>query len=164
MSLALLAVGGVMILAVWLTHRRGSALALRTKQGRRKVRDAVRGDIDELTSEIEKVAQHLSEQLDDRCARLEKLIGQADRRINELETLIEDQNSPAPVPKQRLRRPVDSKISIAVGGPPEPAEPQDPLAKSVYALADHGLAPNEIADKLHEHIGKVELILALRNP
>lgn len=38
----------------------------------------------------------------------------------------------------------------------------DPLSRRVYGLADEGLAPPEIARKLDEQIGKVELILALR--
>ena len=41
-------------------------------------------------------------------------------------------------------------------------EPVDPLAKSVYSFADQGLDPAAIAAKLNEHVGKIELILALR--
>lgn len=40
--------------------------------------------------------------------------------------------------------------------------PVDPIAAEVHRLADEGLAANDIAAKLSEHIGKVELILALR--
>lgn len=40
--------------------------------------------------------------------------------------------------------------------------PTDPLADSVYQLADDGLGPEQIARQLDEHVGKVELILALR--
>jgi hypothetical protein len=41
--------------------------------------------------------------------------------------------------------------------------PDDPLARQVYQLADTGLAPADIAQKIGEHVGKVELILALRS-
>jgi len=36
------------------------------------------------------------------------------------------------------------------------------FGESVYALADAGSSSDEIARQLDEHIGKVELILALR--
>ena len=38
----------------------------------------------------------------------------------------------------------------------------DPITREVYELADAGHAPVEIARKLGQHTGKVELILALR--
>lgn len=40
---------------------------------------------------------------------------------------------------------------------------QDTLTRSIYALADAGSDPLEIAKQLDEHVGKVELILALRS-
>lgn len=39
----------------------------------------------------------------------------------------------------------------------------DPLTAEVYRLADHGATPQEIAARLDQHPGKVELILALRS-
>lgn len=46
----------------------------------------------------------------------------------------------------------------------EPHAPScaDPMANRVYELADSGLSSVEIASALHEHTGKIELILALR--
>jgi hypothetical protein len=38
----------------------------------------------------------------------------------------------------------------------------DPVTRRVYGLADQGLTPVEIAGRLEEQVGKVELILALR--
>jgi hypothetical protein len=47
--------------------------------------------------------------------------------------------------------------------PPAPGEePVDPVTRCVYELADKGLEPMAIARQLDQHIGKVELILALR--
>ncbi|MBL1219046.1 MAG: hypothetical protein D8M59_16325 [Planctomycetes bacterium] len=40
----------------------------------------------------------------------------------------------------------------------------DPLTSSVYELADRGRSPIEIARELDEQVGKVQLILALRQP
>ena len=40
--------------------------------------------------------------------------------------------------------------------------PEDDLTRNVYRLADAGHDPVAIAQQLNEHVGKVELILALR--
>ena len=66
--------------------------------------------------------------------RLEELIAQADQRI---ETLRDLTSSPA--------------VSAT-----------NPLARRIYQLADSGRDSAQIAQELEEHIGKVELILALR--
>lgn len=55
--------------------------------------------------------------------------------------------------------------SAAPRGTPAPAEraaPIDPLVRSVHELADEGLDAREIARRLDEQVGKVDLILALR--
>jgi hypothetical protein len=49
--------------------------------------------------------------------------------------------------------------------PPPPAQAgraTDPLTRQIYELADEGQTPVEIARRLDEQVGKVELILALR--
>lgn len=38
----------------------------------------------------------------------------------------------------------------------------EPLARQIYALSDQGFTPTDIASRLGQHTGKVELILALR--
>ena len=57
-----------------------------------------------------------------------------------------------------------SASSAAARGASEAATPptDDPLTRSVYALADEGHDAQAIAARLREHTGKVELILALR--
>lgn len=45
----------------------------------------------------------------------------------------------------------------------EPGLPDDPLARKVYTLADSGQDASQIARHLNEHVGKIELILALRH-
>jgi len=44
----------------------------------------------------------------------------------------------------------------------DPEASKDALRRRVYALADQGQGPEAIARELQEHVGKVELILALR--
>lgn len=57
-----------------------------------------------------------------------------------------------------------SASSAAARGASEAATPptDDPLTRSVYALADEGHDAQAIAARLREHTGKVELMLALR--
>lgn len=84
--------------------------------------------------------------LERRLERLEKLLEQTDERMTRLER---PPAAIAPAP-----RTMDLK--------PGAGDPSDPLTLSVYALADRGHEPLDIARQLDEQVGKVELILALR--
>ena len=77
-------------------------------------------------------------ELGDLTRRLEELIVAADQRIEELRGLTEGGKD--------AKRQADT----------------DPLARKIYKLADAGRDPAQIAQELDEHIGKVELVLALR--
>lgn len=109
-------------------------------------------DLRSLTAEVEQMAQRLSRRLDQQSQRLEQLIQQADQRIAQLQAISPAASSAAPMP------PLASALRPQAGSPAA-----DPLSQSIYALADQGLSSQEIACRLHEHTGKVELILALRN-
>jgi hypothetical protein len=50
----------------------------------------------------------------------------------------------------------------ATGVATRSSELDDPVARSIYRLADQGASAMDISRKLNEHLGKVELILALR--
>jgi hypothetical protein len=91
-----------------------------------------------VVGDAEELLQLLAEQADQHAVRLERLIADADRRIKRLEQL-----AAAPTPRQF----------------PEYA---DPLNQQVYSLSDEGMPPVEIARRLEQQTGKVELILALR--
>lgn len=93
------------------------------------------------------LAQRLAAQLDGKAARLERLIADADDRLRRLErALAAAEQAPAPM---------NGQSAAAAAG-------DDPMLRKVYALADEGLPPVEIARRLGQHTGKVELILALR--
>jgi hypothetical protein len=77
-------------------------------------------------------------ELDELTRKLEVLLEEADTKIEQLRTLT-------------AANPIDV-----------PEQPADPVVRRVYELSDAGRAPAEIARELDEHIGKVELILALR--
>lgn len=50
----------------------------------------------------------------------------------------------------------------SAGARPKEHAGTDPTYRRIYALADEGLTPVDIARRLNQHRGKVELILALR--
>ena len=49
------------------------------------------------------------------------------------------------------------------GATDEQTDPDEALTQSIYQMADQGAKPMDIAKQLNEHLGKVELILALRD-
>ncbi len=98
---------------------------------------------------LEDTARRLSAQLDNKSRRLEKLIDDADRRIATLGL----RTAPAATaPTAAAHAPPRSN-----GGPAN-----DALTQNVYELSDAGRSSLEIAQRLDEQVGKIELILALR--
>jgi len=108
-------------------------------------------DLEAVMVEVEQLARRFSSQLDAKSVQLEKLIREADERISQLEQLPALETSPEVFP---------ANLKPQVSPPPE--TPEYPLTQWVYRLADQGHNPADIAQKLDEHVGKVELILALR--
>lgn len=100
----------------------------------------MRQDLESLMVEIEQLARRFSTQLDAKSMQLEKLMREADEKIAKLEGL------PKPTSQD----------------PPPAAPVEDELTRNVYRLADAGHDAGAIAQQLGEHVGKVELILALR--
>ncbi|MFM9959012.1 MAG: hypothetical protein ACKVZJ_13155 [Phycisphaerales bacterium] len=105
---------------------------------------------------------------------LAQLVREADARIRELRTLKAELRSLGVTPAQREqhtndRQPVEpanefdsSPISPReTPASPDALAPADPLAHRIVELARAGKTPVEIAGELHEHTGKIELILAL---
>jgi DNA repair exonuclease SbcCD ATPase subunit len=112
----------------------------------------MRGDLEQVMVEVEQLARRFGAQLDAKSTQLNQLIEQADRRIAELKRL-EDRAAPAAPPP--------TQVADELREPLEPESESD-LAQSVYRLADAGNDAIEIARSLNEHVGKIELILALR--
>ncbi len=130
---------------------------------RLKQQRGMRGDLEELMVEIEQMSKRLAAQLDAKTIHLERLIAEADRRIAQLNALAgasaspPDEMFPAARTEPTSAAPVDEPTSAA-----PPQEPEDRTTASVYHLADQGMDPVAIARELNEHVGKIELILALR--
>lgn len=144
-------------------RRQQPSLTPHEKVERIKQTHGMKNDLRDMMVELEDLTRRFSAQLDAKAVRLERLIDEADQRIARLE------NGEAGGGRGGERR--SSKVAAAAGeaSPPpteeeEPAEATDPLTQSVYELADAGHEPIAIARQLDEHVGKVELILALREP
>lgn len=129
---------------------------------RNKQLRGVRGDLETLMVEIEQFSKRLAAHLDAKTIAIELLLKQADLRIAELKRLngnpLHDnmRDQPAPIEGVTDEPPIKTITRSA------PEIPDDPLSRSVYQLADQGLPADAIARKLNEHVGKIELILALR--
>ncbi len=108
-----------------------------------------------MQGELHGLAQKLCTQMTNRAKHLELLLDRADQRIEELTkqlTLIKDQSL------------ISNEMSDDHPTPSTPPDPVlDPLSQSVHDLADSGQSAIQIAQSLDEQVGKVELILALRN-
>jgi hypothetical protein len=106
-------------------------------------------------AEIDEV-RHLAAMLDNKAERLEQLLVQADDRIARLEQLSQTELKRDSYSNPESAANTDQPTRTA------PVQPMDPLTQSVYELADEGYDSVSIAQKLDEQVGKVDLILALR--
>lgn len=136
-----------------------------------KQRHAVRGDLEQLMVEIEQLAKRFGAQLDAKTLQMERLIDEADRKIHELKQVQQARQNTADLRETLASNlaeasgqgtPGASGAPTATNTEPAPQNPDEVLKKSVYALVEQGVAPAEIARQLDEHVGKIELILALR--
>jgi len=140
---------------------------------RYKAKSEVRDDLERVMVEVEEMARRVSAQLDAKTVAIEKLLRDAQTKVEQLNAAIErferaaaasangegkaDGADDSPAPGDSVAPAPDTPT------PPRAASPQDELSRRVYALADEGHAAPAIARQLDEHIGKIELILALRS-
>lgn len=144
----------VISLLVIVRRSRAQAMSLTAAERAERARQVqgVHRDLERLMVEIEQMAKRLGDQLDAKALRLEQLLAQAEQRVQQLQSSLRqtEEEEPAAGPLN---------AASAVTSPPD----DDPLTRSVCALADQGLTSLQIAQRLGEHAGKVELILALRS-
>jgi hypothetical protein len=115
---------------------------------------AVERQMQNLLVELSEMARQITAQLDTRAAKLELLLKEADQKIAALHAGERGNNgSSLPPPTMVSSDPTLAAIS----------DEPDPRHAEVYALADQGRDPYEIASQLGRPRGEVELILALRN-
>ena len=169
-----LAVGAAMFLIAYFVLRpmakRKDPLGKMESTGGSMARQrSVEREMSNLLVELSEMARQVTAQLDTRSTKLELLMREADEKIETLQRLQsslppnpQSNQSPAPAFRQSaaeraaLMQPLDA-------APPPPPEPQvDPRHAEIYALADQGRTPRDIASQLGRPSGEVELILALR--
>ena len=120
-----------------------------------------RGDAQSASAELLESARQLAAKLDNKAARLEVLIQQADERISLMSQLSGTSGVAHDGPSlTRVAEPDRARTPVSANGPPVSL---DPLTQSVYELADSGYQSIQIAQELDEQVGKVELILSLRD-
>jgi len=113
-------------------------------------------DIEAVMVELDRLSRQVHGRLDGKIAKLEGLIREADRRIDDLSRL---SRSATGHPTIDVTLGPESTHSADSDNPEGPAAPD---RKRVYALADSGMSSIEIARELGESTGEIELILALR--
>lgn len=142
----------------------GQRLTAREELERARQSRGLRGDMEELMVEVEQLAKRLGAQLDAKSIQIERLVREADEKIAHLQRLQDEttvSKAAVRVSPQMNSRPPHPESTPTTA--PTTSSVEDLLTKSIYELADAGTDPVEIAKNLDEHVGKVELILALRN-
>jgi hypothetical protein len=148
--------------------------------------EGMENDLRDMMVELEDLTRRFSAQLDAKSAELEQQIQRAEQTIAELQRLqgqagngtdgnagsvrpTGSANGGAADPGNGNGRPAaeTSQESAGAGNDRPAARDEgttggDPLAAKICELADAGHEPVEIARSLNEQVGKVELILALR--
>jgi len=126
----------------------------------------VRDELEMLMVDINRMAKDLGGQLDAKIIRIEQAVREADERIAQLDALRSELNQPLSQPQidaaHHAHQSHHAQQTDQLITPQAPASQADRITHEVYALADQGLGPSGIAERLGEHVGKVELILALR--
>jgi hypothetical protein len=105
---------------------------------------AVERQMQNVLVDLSQMARQITAQLDTRAAKLEALIKEADQKITAMNSAPSTPREPAPEAAM------------------EPEIHPDPRHADIYALADQGRTPQEIARQLNLPSGEIELILALR--
>lgn len=109
--------------------------------------------------EVKEIADAVAMELDEKAARLERLVKVADERIEELQRLAS--RAPARDVPATSRSHAAARSPEVVPGADDTSD-ADPMTARVIALAEQGLSTVQIAQRTGQGIGTVELILALR--
>ncbi|MEM7577637.1 MAG: hypothetical protein AAF328_09190 [Planctomycetota bacterium] len=133
---------------------------------RAKQREGLKRDIEALAVEIEEMARRIGAQLDNKAARLETLLDQADAAADRLEharlAMLNPATSRMPTSPINADQ-SDPSATSGVKSPGHPAGSGDRLTADVLQLHGQGMSAAEIARAVGEDAGKIELILALQN-
>jgi hypothetical protein len=128
---------------------------------------ALERDMQSLLVEYEQMIRNMTSQVDTRASKLELLIKEADEKLAALRAASTGSTSAVAVAAIGSAETIDGDTAIARATDLAPTPRRDPTGPDprhaeVYALADQGLSPRDVARKLGRPNGEVELILALR--
>lgn len=146
---AVFAIGlAVIAWSVWHLRRRGARPAQPTRApaenpGAREFQ-VVAQEAHQLLAEVQETARRVAAQVDNRAAKLNILLNNADDAICRMEALL-----------------AAGRAAPEAGPTASPAATQQ---RRVYALADAGIDARAIAQKCDMQPGEVALVLALRDP
>lgn len=107
-----------------------------------------------LRSDLNELGDRLAQRLDRKAAQIEELLVRAESALEELRRLRASTTQAGSTPSEISLQKSSSFI--------ETSAPLDPLHAKVAELADRGLSAIQIAQRLEQPTGQVELILALR--
>lgn len=142
------------------------------KLERMKQERIMKNDLRTMMVELEELTRRFSSQLDAKSMQLEHVIAEAEAKVAELQGLLGQGHGlgtgghfvQSPVVDEEAGGVVSELVNAgeAIVESTVGDEGNDPLKEKIYELDDGGRTSVEIATELGEHVGKVELILALR--
>ncbi len=144
LGICVMVVGAVVLAYAW-RRSVGAAKAVGSV-GRAPASAPADGD---LARDMTDLTDALAQRLDEQASRIQELIEQADRKIEELN-------------RAAARSASSERRVVVVESTPDDHGGVDPSHRAVYELADAGHAPVEIARRLGRPTGQVELMLNLR--
>jgi hypothetical protein len=155
-QLALLA-GGVVVLLFIATRNRlgrlsnGKSITKSDHRRGQAVDDRTLREVEAVMAQLDQLSRQIHGKIDLKLVTLQKVIRDADQRIDQL---------------SRLQRGVQGEATLDIELeseiPNRPVEDNESPQDAVYRLADSGYTPLQIAKQLARHTGEVELILSLR--
>lgn len=169
-----LAVGAAMfvlayfILRPMAKRKRDPLSKMDTSGGSMARQRSVEREMSNLLVELSEMARQVTAQLDTRATKLELLMKDADEKIEALRqlsanTLMSTHPSAPSGPFRQSTAEHEALMQPLDTAAPQSIEPQiDPRHAEIYAWADQGRTPREIASQLGRPSGEIELILALR--
>ena len=159
---AIVLIGGGLLVLIYLFFLRPKAKGakrrsdpLATPASQRQSLAAQRSaerEMQSLVLELEGLARKMGAQMDTKARKLEALIEQSDERIARLEGLM----------SQAKAADLTDNVQRGHSGPAESGLAAIGRHNDIYALADAGKSPADIAKELGRPAGEIELILALR--
>jgi cytochrome c-type biogenesis protein CcmH/NrfF len=136
---------GLLVLQVW-TRRSGRPRSVRGQSNPSFGHaPALHEDMGRLLADLESLSTRIEKEVLSKKAQIDASIAQADKRIAALRILTEA-----------------ARGAEAVSGSAARAASSDERRQTIYRLAEQGLSVEQIASKLGERHGEVELILNLR--